>query len=66
MPHMARRPLDEFEGWKISGDFSCDESETEPEISLRYLKRLKATVNNFYLIYIFNPVFRVELNEKFL
>ena len=54
---MARRPLDEFEGWKISGDFSCDESETEPEISLRYLKRLKATVNNFALIYIFQHNF---------
>ena len=58
MPHMARRPLDEFEGWKISGDFSCDESETEPEISLRYLKRLKATVNNFS---IFSTLF-LELN----
>ena len=43
MPHMARRPLDEFEGWEFStkpaGDFSCDESETEPEISSLYLQQ---------------------------
>ena len=56
MPHMARRPLDEFEGGEFStkpaGDFSCDESETEPEISSLYLQqhyRLRSSsVNIFY------------------
>ena len=56
MPHMARRPLDEFEGWEFStkpaGDFSCDESETEPEISSLYLQqhyRFRSSVNILYL-----------------
>ena len=52
---MARRPLDEYEGWESytnpGGDFSCDESETEPEIYSRlYLQnhdRFKSSVNIF-------------------
>ena len=55
MPHMARRPLDEFEGWEFStkpaGDFSCDESETEPEISSLYLQqhyRLRSSSVNIF------------------
>ena len=52
MPHMARRPLDEIAGlWKFSAktdDFSCDESETEPEITRLHLQRLnRSSVNNF-------------------
>ena len=59
MPHMARRPLDEFECWEYStnsntGNFSCDESETEPEISHLHLRRLnKSTSVNNFIFHIF-------------